>query len=787
MTRGRNGDQSEARLKLRLTEDSLRESEQRSRLATEATGVGIWEWNVKTNFIRWDRQMFAIYGIPPTQDGFVNYDIWAASVVPEDLAEQAELLQRHAREGGINRREFRLRRRDNQEIRIIQAVETVRADSAGDVEWVVGTNLDVTERKRAEEALHESDKRLRLALSGAKAAAWQWNILTNELIWSPESSEIYGRDPERDMARYETWRDCLHPDDLETTERLIRDIIQQRASDFRAQYRVVLPSGEVRWLASLGKIDYAANGAPLRMSGINLDITEQKRAEQQLTESEMRFRAAQEASLDGFLIFEPVRGDDGRIADLMVVYVNPMAAQYCLSTPERMEGRLLSETLPGVKLPGGMIETHGRIIESGRTQEYVLEYDADGVKGHFRNLVAPFGRYTAATFRDITALVEGNKALATAKAEAERANLKMSRFLAAASHDLRQPVQSLLLLLSVIERQVADQPKTVEVAGMMRMAVDGLHGLLNSVLDISRLDAGVVAPLAECVDLGEIISKFAAEYEPKAASMALELRCIPRNLQVRTDPTLLGRALRNLIENALRYTQKGGVLLAVRRRGAFARIDVIDTGVGIPADKLSEIFEEFHQLHNPGRNLEQGLGLGLAIVRRLAELLGTEVDVASRLGRGARFSLTLPLYQQAPPVAVSGTGVDDPGGRVLIIEDNAIVRHGLEILLNQLGYETFLANSGEQALQLSAKEKSRFDAIVTDQRLGDGLTGIETAREIHRRAARAIPTLVLTGDTGRERIAEIETSGFPILHKPVDAEDLRSHLARLIERAAVGG
>jgi PAS domain S-box-containing protein len=786
MTRGRDGDRGGADLRLRMTEDSLRESEQRSRLATEATGVGIWEWNVKTNVIRWDRQMFAIYGIPPTRDGFVNYDIWAASVLPEDLAEQAELLQRHAREGGINRREFRLRRRDNQEVRIIQAVETVRADSSGEVEWVVGTNLDVTERKCAEEALHESDKRLRLALSGAKAAAWQWNIPTNELIWAPEHSEIYGRDPARELSRYETWRDCLHPDDLESTERLIGDLIRQGASSYRTQYRVVSPSGEIRWLASLGKIDYAPDGAPLRMSGINLDVTEQKRAEQKLTESEMRFRAAQEASLDAFLIFEPVRDDEGRIADLMVVYVNPMAAQYCHSTPERMEGRLLSETLPGAKLPGGIIETHGRIVESGRTQEYVLEYDADGVKGHFRNLVAPFGRYTATTFRDITALVEGNKALAAAKAEAERANLSKSRFLAAASHDLRQPVQSLLLLLAVIERQVADQPKTVEVARMMRMAVDGLHGLLNSVLDISRLDAGVVEPLAECVDLGEIVRKFAAEYEPKAASMALELRCVPRKLQARTDPALLGRVLRNLIENALRYTQKGGVLLAVRRRGALVRIDVIDTGVGIPRDKLSEIFEEFHQLHNPGRNLEQGLGLGLAIVRRLADLLGAGVDVSSRLGRGSRFSLTLPLYRQEPPAASSKTGLEDPGGRVLIIEDNAIVRHGLEILLNQLGYETFLANSSEQALELAAEERLRFDAIVTDQRLGDGLTGIETAREIHRRAARAIPTLVLTGDTGRERIAEIETSGFPFLHKPVDAEDLRGHLARLIERATVG-
>src|SRR5271166_5555564 len=147
-------------------------------------------------------------------------------------------------------------------------------------------------------------------------------------------------------------------------------------------------------------------------------------------ESETRFRAAQEASLDAFLIFEPVKDRNRRVIDLKVVYANPMAARFCQSTPELMRSRLLSEIVPGSKFPGGIIEQHGRIIESGRTQEYVLDYDADGVKGHFRNLVVPFGRYTAATFRDITTLVEGTNALAAAKAEAERADQAKSRFLA---------------------------------------------------------------------------------------------------------------------------------------------------------------------------------------------------------------------------------------------------------------------------------------------------------------------------------------------------------------------
>jgi PAS domain S-box-containing protein len=763
-------------------EEALHENQQRVQLATEATGVGIWEWNVKTNTIWWDRQMFGIYGIPPTSDGMVSFEVWALSVLPADLAVQVELLRKHALEGGINRREFRIRRQDNQDIRVIEAIETVRSDIGGQVEWVVGTNLDVTESKRSELALKESDERLRVALSGARAAAWQWNILTNELSWSPECYEMYGRDPERDLARYELWRDCLFPEDLEPTERLIRGLIDQGATEYRTQYRVVLPSGAIRWVAAMGKLEYGSDGKPLRMSGINLDISQQKRAEQQLMDSETRFRAAQEASLDAFLIFEPIKGRNQGVIDLKVIYANPMAARYWHSTPELMQGRLLSEIIPGAKLPGGLIEQHGRIFESGRTQEYVLEYDDDGIKGHFRNLVVPFGRYAAATFRDITALVEGTNALAAAKAEAERADQAKSRFLAAASHDLRQPVQSLVLLLSLVERQAqaAGLPKMGETVKMMHSAVGSLNGLLSSILDISRLDAGVVAPEMQTVDVGAIISNLTEEYRAKAAHKELEMRATMRVLWARTDPALLQRVLRNLLENALRYTNDGGVLVGARLRGERVRIDVVDTGVGVSEEQQKHIFEEFFQANNPGRDYGEGLGLGLAIVARLAKLLGGEIEVRSKVGKGSRFSLLLPRAQDIGLVGAKAKNDKTLGGRILVVEDNSIVRQSLVSMLEHWGAKPSAAASGEEALELAARCEWNFDAIVADHRLGGGLTGIETAEEIERRAGRRVPTLVLTGDTAKERIAEIESSGFVILHKPVDAESLLHELSQLM-------
>ena len=423
--------------------------------------------------------------------------------------------------------------------------------------------------------------------------------------------------------------------------------------------------------------------------------------------------------------------------------------------------------------PGGTVQY--RVIGDDGAERWIdgvwsAEFGADGkpTRGFVTNL-------------DVTPLIEGRNALADAKVEAERASQDKSKFLATASHDLRQPVQSLVLLLALLERQIADSPQAAKTVATMKMAIAGLNGLLTGVLDISRLDAGVVSPITEIVDLDALVKRLWAEFAAKAADKGLECRLVTRRLQTRADPNLLERALRNLIENAVRYTAEGGILLGLRRRGDRVRIDVVDTGVGIPSDKQQEIFEEFHQLNNPGRNLSQGLGLGLAIVARLADLLGAEVAVSSKVGRGSRFSLSLPLADEAVGAVEAATEAPEAiGGRVLIVEDNEIVRVGLEAMLQEWGCSTLSCSSGEEAVELAAKVDGRLDMILADHRLGAGLTGVETIKEIERRAGHRFPALVLTGDTAKERIAEIVASGFEVMHKPVSADELRRKLSHLM-------
>ncbi len=386
---------------------------------------------------------------------------------------------------------------------------------------------------------------------------------------------------------------------------------------------------------------------------------------------------------------------------------------------------------------------------------------------------------TCTDIHDITWRKQVEDGLRAARAEADAANLAKSKFLAAASHDLRQPVQSLVFLLTVLKRQ-AVAPAVEKAVAMMEHALEGLNNLLSSTLDLSRIDAGVVTPQFEDVDIGAMVRRLASEYEPRCEAKRLKLRrhCAP-GLHTRTDPAQLERILRNIIENAIRCTERGGLCIVARRRGERLRIDILDTGVGIPQDKLPHIFEEFYQVGNPARDHKQGLGLGLAIVKRLAGLLGAEVQAASREGRGTRFTIQLPLAAPTALLSASGRAEDFAGRRILVIEDNPKVRAGFQLLLEAWDCKVFCAESGEEAVRLGADEAWRFDAIIADYRLGAGMSGTQTAAEIATRAGRPIPTLIVTGDTAPERIGEIHATGFEMLHKPVMPDELARRLSNL--------
>ena len=371
-----------------------------------------------------------------------------------------------------------------------------------------------------------------------------------------------------------------------------------------------------------------------------------------------------------------------------------------------------------------------------------------------------------------------------ARRSAEQANAAKTRFLAAASHDLRQPIHALGLLLATLADSVRDVRST-PLLDQIDAAVDAVDAMLNSLLDISKLDAGVVQANVQPLDLGAMLQRLNNEYQPVARATGNGLRVRPRCVTVLSDAAMLQRILANLISNALRYTKNGRVLVGVRQKGDAIRIDVIDTGPGIPKESREDIFLEFHQLSNPERDRRHGLGLGLAIVRRLADLLSHHIELSSVIGRGSRFSVLLPRAPHTQPAAEqpearAPVGGEVTGRRVLVLDDEISVLEAMRRVLENWGCEVITTATPEEAAAHFGAAAPPIDLLIVDYRLRRHASGIETIARLRELAGARVPALVITGDTAPDRLREAQESGYPLLHKPVMPTRLRAAMQELI-------
>ena len=386
---------------------------------------------------------------------------------------------------------------------------------------------------------------------------------------------------------------------------------------------------------------------------------------------------------------------------------------------------------------------------------------------------------------DVTEAKREGKVLEAAKSEAERANVGKSRFLAAASHDLRQPLQTISLLQGMLEKRVRDEP-TLKLVRRLDETVRTMSSMLDKLLDINQLEAGIVRPAVVDFPIKRLLDEMRTEFTYLTGSEGLEWRVAPSSLIVRSDPRLLEQIIRNLLSNAVKYTTKGKLLLGCRRRGDNLRIEVWDTGHGIPALELQAIFEEFHQLDNPARERSKGLGLGLAIVQRLADLLGHKIDVRSRLGTGSVFTIEVPLGRPELAELSVASRKETPDrspsrGTVLIVEDDPEVLEMLQLLFDADGHRTVVAADGHKALELAA-QLSVLDLIIADYNLPKGLNGLETIARLQEQAHHAVPAIILTGDISTDSLREIAGHGCVHLNKPVRAKELTGLAQRLIAK-----
>ncbi|MGH8664025.1 MAG: ATP-binding response regulator [Burkholderiales bacterium] len=389
---------------------------------------------------------------------------------------------------------------------------------------------------------------------------------------------------------------------------------------------------------------------------------------------------------------------------------------------------------------------------------------------------------------DLIAQLTEQKAEAdAARGEADRANRMKTRFLAAASHDLRQPMHALGLFSDSLRRRIVE-PQQRALADRVCESAHALEKTFDALLDISRLDAGIVQANTEPFLLQTLLERVLDDCGSEAAAKAITLRTVRTGLAAHSDPVLVERILRNLVNNAIRYTDRGKVLVGCRARGATVRVEVWDTGVGIAPDKRERIFEEFYQAAE--RDRREGLGLGLAIVRRMARLLQVELSLQSTLGRGSVFRFALPRCDPAQVVRAQDSA-ESPAASVslkqavvLVIDDDPAVREAMAESLRLWGARAVTAKSLGCALE-RLPECGRYpDAIVSDFRLGDEHNGLEAVARIRHELGIDVPAMIVTGDTAPRCLRVIQASGLRYLPKPVTPERLLAELQSLVEEGS---
>lgn len=373
-----------------------------------------------------------------------------------------------------------------------------------------------------------------------------------------------------------------------------------------------------------------------------------------------------------------------------------------------------------------------------------------------------------------------------AQEASEEASADKTRFLAAASHDIRQPLQALTSIGELLRQSLHD-PEDLELLKLHSEALTNMRELLDALLDVSRLDAGAIRPNVEAFPIAPLLQKLAAQHRLAAKKKGLELRVAPCSAVVQSDLVLLRQMLDNLVANAIRYTESGGVLVGCRRSGDAVRVEVWDTGVGIPGDEKGRIFEDFYQVGHPAGHIGKGLGLGLSIVQRTARLLTHALDVRTS-NQGSMFALTIPLGQatfidRKAPLSGQFNASCRPGeATVLLVDDDNIVRKATALVLERFGYHVISATDGVEALRKIGSATRHPDILLTDFRLAEGETGLQVIEAVHDFLGTAVPALIFTGDIELSGLSEVTDNPWMVFQKPVDPQTLNRVIKGLLSQ-----
>lgn len=681
-----------------------------------------------------------------------------------------------------------------------------------------------------------TEERYRLVIDAVAEGIYEWTTGSNHLELSPRLNEMLGF--EKGELTSSNWMEHVHPDDRKRYRDTTVDYFKQVVPQFACEYRVRNKTGEWRWVSDHASSVRDGRGRVLRLIGAITDITELKNQEtlvrealQQQTATADIFKAISRSSFDLQTVLNSLcesatrlcgadhawlfqrQGESFRWAasfghatevhERIKEYFRPLqvfADQGSVTGRVALEGKIVhipdvladpQYTWAGAQKIGGYRAALGvPLLRDGGVIGVI--FVAKTVPQPYTEkqieLVTTFADQAVIAIesvRILNALRERTDELSEKSRQLEIANTYKARFLAAASHDLRQPLHALNLFIAQLHNDQSDAGERRRLVSRIDAAMNAMNELFDSLLDMSKLDAGILAPKITEFPVERLLKRLQTTFTEAAREKGIRLKIVPSRAWICSDSILLGRILLNLLSNAVRYTAHGGVVVGCRKDGGMLRIDVCDTGEGIPEDKQKEIFAEFYQLDTPDRERLGGLGLGLSIVDRLAQLLGHTIKLSSKPGKGSRFSVFVSAADKRCGIeeATTTPAVADrvKGKLIVVMDDDALVREGMRGILSSWGCRVVTAASDKDALTQLIDGETQPDLIISDYRLADGHNGISAIAHLRGKLGGRIPAFLVSGDTGPERLREVNASGHQLLHKPLSPMTLRTVVNRLLK------
>ncbi|MDZ5455812.1 response regulator [Azohydromonas lata] len=756
--------------------------------------LGTWSWDAATQEFRASESLCRLLG---HDDGLSEWQMETA--FPAASWQQLLAAVRQAASTGTGLDMELSAQHASGPLLWLHAKSSVVSDTAGQTLALHGTMQDISERKAAEQALLRAHQRLSVAQRAARAGLWEWDLASGELGWSDELFLLFGLDPRSDRASIDAWQAVVHADDRKQALDALAAAVQQRRA-LKLSYRIVPSAGDERWIDVFGDVIADSAGQGLRMSGMCIDATDWHRAERALADLSATLDLAPVIVRDfdgtirhwsqgceqlyGWRAVEAV----GRNVHELLRTVFPLPRTQLDATLQR-EGKWTGELHHTTR--------DGRVLVV--VARKVLRRDAQGRALAVAEAVADVtaAREAQAELAQLNATLEQRvqlrtQELAAMRDAAEAATRAKSAFLANMSHEIRTPMNAIIGFTHLLMRD-ATGGQQLQRLQTVEQAAQHLLQILNDILDLSKIEAGKMVLEDAEFELDAILSRIVGLVREPAAAKELELvldtDALPQRL--RGDPTRLSQALLNLLSNAVKFTARGWVrvraeLLRDDAAQVMARFEVSDSGEGIAPERLGALFTAFEQADASTTRRHGGTGLGLALTRHIAQLMGGDVGVQSAPGQGSSFWFTACLGRAADAAHVI-MPIRLQGLRALVVDDLSAARSALVEQLWGLSLKAVAADSGQAAVRLAQEARASgesFDVLLIDWRM-PAMDGIATLAQLHRTLASPPRCSILVTALDEAHLQEqARVAGFQaVLLKPVTASALHDTLVRLLQSA----